>query len=306
MHKHAYLILAHKNFGQLKKLVELLDHPRNDIFIHVDAKAADFDPEILKEACKSSGLFILPDRLNVNWGGVSIMRAEIALLKAAASRDTYDYYHLLSGMDLPIKSHDEIHRFFDVHKGMEFINLWEFKKSNLSRFRYYTIFPEGESKFNTRIINHIFKGLQMAVGYRINKDVDFRMGSQWFSITDDLARYVLSKEEWLERVFRHTSTCDEIFLPTLVFNSPFKDKLFYPHTVKSQKEVNLSNMRFIDWSRGESIRHPWTFRASDLELLENIDHFWARKFDETVDAEIIDILYRKLKEVKSDENKDCR
>ena len=30
--RHAYLILAHKNFGQLRKLVELLDDPRNDIF----------------------------------------------------------------------------------------------------------------------------------------------------------------------------------------------------------------------------------------------------------------------------------
>ena len=299
MHRHAYLILAHKNFGQLKKLVQLLDHPRNDIFIHVDAKASDFDPDILKDACKSSGIYILPDRLNVNWGGVSIMRAEIALLKAATSRDTYDYYHLLSGMDLPIKNQDEIHRFFDDHKGKEFINLWEFKKSNLSRFRYYTIFPEGESKFRTRIINHIFKGLQMSVGYSINKNVDFRMGSQWFSITDDLARYVVSKEEWLEHVFRHTSTCDEIFLPTLVCNSPFKDNLFYPHAVKSQKEVNLSNMRFIDWSRGESVRHPWTFKAEDFDLLMGVDHLWARKFDETVDGEIIDSVYRKLKEAKS-------
>ena len=26
--RHAYLILAHKNFGQLRKLVELLDDPR--------------------------------------------------------------------------------------------------------------------------------------------------------------------------------------------------------------------------------------------------------------------------------------
>ena len=39
MDRHAYLILAHKNFGQLRKLIELLDDPRNDIFVHVDAKA---------------------------------------------------------------------------------------------------------------------------------------------------------------------------------------------------------------------------------------------------------------------------
>lgn len=295
MNKHAYLILAHKNFRQLRKLIELLDHPRNDIFVHVDGKAKDFDADLLQNACRHSKLIILPQRLNVNWGGVSIMRAEIALLKKAVEEGRYGYYHLLSGMDLPIKSQEEMHRFFDQHQGKEFINLWKFKKSNLSRFRYFTIFPEGESKFGTRIINHIFKGLQIAVGYRINKGVEFRMGSQWFSITDDLARYVISREEWLEKVFKNTSTCDEIFLPTLVCNSPFSDRLFYPHTVKSQKEVNLSNMRFIDWSRGESVRHPWTFRANDFELLKNVDHFWARKFDENVDAEIIDRIYNSLR-----------
>ena len=39
MKRHAYLILAHTNFGQLRKLLELLDDPRNDIFVHVDGKA---------------------------------------------------------------------------------------------------------------------------------------------------------------------------------------------------------------------------------------------------------------------------
>lgn len=295
MGKHAYLILAHKNFGQLRKLIELLDDPRNDIYVHVDANARDFNPREWHQATRHSQLVFLPDRLKVNWGGVSIMRSELALLRRALTDGPHDYYHLLSGMDLPLKSQDEIHAFFDRNQGKEFINLWEFKKSTLSRFRYYTIFPEGEGRFRTRIVNHIFKGLQMAVGYRINRDIDFRFGSQWFSITEPLARYVADHEEWLEKVFRNTSTCDEIFLPTLVANSPFAGQLFEPVPVSNQKEVNLSNMRFIDWSRGESIRHPWVFRAGDMALLESVPHLWARKFDETVDSEIIDKIYRKLK-----------
>lgn len=296
MGKHAYLILAHKNFSQLRKLIELLDDPRNDIFVHVDAKAKDFNLKDFDGVTKKSGLTFLPDRLSVNWGGVSIMRAEIALLKKATSTDSYQYYHLLSGMDLPIKSQDIIHSFFDANNGKEFLNLWELRKSNLSRFRYFTIFPEGEAKFRTRIINHIFKGLQMAVGFRINREVEFKMGSQWFSVTDGLARYIVNKEKWLERVFSRTSTCDEIFLPTLVNDSPYKENLFYPSSVKSQKEINMSNLRFIDWSRGESVRHPWTFREGDLDLLRTTPHFWARKFDENVDNVIIDKIYLNLKE----------
>lgn len=296
MGKHAYLILAHKNFGQLRKLIGLLDHDRNDIYVHVDAKATGFSPEEWAGATRHSRLCFLPDRINVSWGGVSIMRSELALLKRALADGPHDYYHLLSGLDLPIKTQTQIHSFFDAHRGYEFINLWSFKKSTATRFHYYTIFPEGEGRFRTRIVNHIFKGMQMAVGYKINKDVDFRFGSQWFSITDDLARYVVAHEDWLERVFRHTSTCDEIFLPTLVAASPFADKLFVKEPVANQKELNLSNMRLIDWTRGESIRHPWVFRMDDLPMLENSEHLWARKFDEAIDAGIIDILYKKLKQ----------
>lgn len=295
MGKHAYLILAHKNFNQLKKLIELLDNPNNNIFVHVDAKAEDFDASMLENVVEKSKLFILPERLSVNWGGVSIMRAELALLKAACQEGSYEYYHLLSGMDLPLKTQKEIHDFFENNRGKEFISLWKFKKSTLSRFRYYTIFPEGESKFRTRIVNHIFKGLQMLLGIRINKDVEFHYGSQWFSITDGLARYILKQEKWLEKVFGHTSTCDEIFLQTVVCNSKFKDNLYETRKVESNRESTKGNMRFIDWTRGESVRHPWTLRVEDEELLNSVEHLWARKFDETVDSEIIDRIYKKLK-----------
>lgn len=302
MGKHAYLILAHKNFNQLRFLLKLIDDKRNDVFVHIDRKAKSFNEEHFKWLCHSSNLQFIKERIDVNWGGVSIMRAEIALLKKATETDKYDYYHLLSGMDLPIKSQDYIHNFFDNNKGKEFIKLWDFKKSTYSRFYYYTIFPEGESMFKTRIINHIFKGIQMVLGLKINRKVNFKFASQWFSITDDLARYVVEKRLWLEKIFRHTSTCDEIFLPTLVWNSPFKENLYVSNPVKSQKEINMANMRLIDWTRGNSIRHPWTFTKNDFELLINSDLLWARKFDENVDSEIIKLIYDKFYNYKDFED----
>lgn len=293
MSRHAYLILAHSRFDQLRKLVSLLDDPRNDIYIHVDARAAGFERSSLDGACKHSGLFFIEPRIKVHWGGVSIMRAEIELLRMAAAGQ-YDYYHLLSGMDLPIKSQDTIHEFFDANAGKEFIQLWQMKKSTLSRFRYFTLFPEGAGSFGTNLLNNIFKGLQMAVGFRINRKVDFHFGSQWFSITDGLARYILEHEDWLEKVFRHTNTCDEIFLPTLVCSSPFIGNL-YDREESPANSVNMANARFIDWSRGESVRHPWTFTNEDWELLHEVPQMFARKFDESIDNEIIDRICSELR-----------
>lgn len=295
MNRHAYLILAHTNFNQLKKLIEILDYEQNDIYVHVDLKAKDFDFKDFEGLTVKSKLYFLPNRIRVNWGGVSIMRAELALLKAALNNGVYDYLHLLSGLDFPLKTQDEIHTFFKDNEGKEFISYWPVKKSMLSRFYYFTVFPEGEKNFRTRFINHIVKGIQMISGIRINKKVDFKVGSQWFSITNSLARYILEHEDWLEKVFRRTSTCDEVFMQTLVWNSPFRNKLFSQEIPESQKEFNLANMRLIDWTRGESVRHPWTFKNSDLQQLQESPHLWARKFDEKIDPDIIDNLYAILK-----------
>lgn len=38
MQKHAYMIIAHNEFDLLEILVRLLDDPRNDIYVHIDAK----------------------------------------------------------------------------------------------------------------------------------------------------------------------------------------------------------------------------------------------------------------------------
>lgn len=286
MGKHAYLILAHRNLGQLKTLIGLLDHERNDIFVHIDRRTPIIHDE-WKDSTKKSGLIILENRRKVHWGGVSIMRAELDLLKAATSRSKYDYYHLISGQDLPIKPQTAIHDFFDRNRGKEFMNFWELRPNNFTRFHYYTLFPEWEHPFLTRIINHFAKGLQMAVGYKRNRDIDFRMASQWFSITDELSRYVVSNEDWLEKVFSRTSLCDEIFIATLVWNSPFRERIFNPSTVDTNRTINDSNMRYIDWSRGESSRHPCVFREEDFDILMSVPHLWARKFDEKVDPAII-------------------
>lgn len=299
MGRHAYLILAHSNFEQLKSLLALVDDERNDIFVHVDARAEGFRKEDFDGVCKLSNLTFIEPRIKVHWGGVSIMRAELSLLEAALQKSDCSYFHLLSGMDLPIKTQDEIHAFFDRYQGSEFLNLWQFKKSTFSRFHYYTIFPEGAGSFWTNLANNAFKGLQMAFKVKYNRDVTFAFASQWFSVTRDFALYTVQKRDWLEKIFAHTNTCDEIFLPTLLMNSPFKDKLF-DSTIYPANTGSHANMRFIDWSRGESVRHPWTFREQDMKLLCEREELFARKFDERVDRRIIEMIGQHIRQKQTE------
>ena len=115
--KNAFLILAHTEFEVLKMLVACLDDPRNDIFIHFDKKVTK-SPKI---RTKHAGLTILENRIDVRWGAPSMIEAEYNLFEAAIARGPYQYYHLLSGVDLPLKSQDYIHDYLDRHDGEEFI-----------------------------------------------------------------------------------------------------------------------------------------------------------------------------------------
>lgn len=39
--KHAYLILDHKEWGLLQTMIDCINDPRNDIFVHIDAKVKE-------------------------------------------------------------------------------------------------------------------------------------------------------------------------------------------------------------------------------------------------------------------------
>lgn len=49
MQKHAYLILAHENTIVLRRILALLDHERNDVFIHIDKNRKTFEYKIYRK-----------------------------------------------------------------------------------------------------------------------------------------------------------------------------------------------------------------------------------------------------------------
>ena len=161
----------------------------------------------------------------------------------------------------------------------------------LDRAQWYTPFPEMERNFLFHAINKGCRNIQKALGRRINTDVGIEYGSQWFSITDGMARYVTYRESELEEIFGHTIICDEFFMSTAVWGSPFRQNIWEP----SHDRAVCGNMRLIDWSRGGNIRHPWTFRIDDMDMLMSSPMLWARKFDERADNDIIDTICHRLK-----------
>ena len=52
------------------------------------------------------------ERVDVRWGNVSLIQAEMNLFELA-SQVEHAYYHLISGIDLPLHSQNYIHKYFD-------------------------------------------------------------------------------------------------------------------------------------------------------------------------------------------------
>lgn len=292
MSRHAYLIMAHNDFDLLKTLLSTLDDERNDIYLHIDKKAKGVPLQEIKASVKLSSLTILPS-MSIRWGSYQQIQCEVNLMKAAFANGPYAYYHLLSGSDLPLKKQDDIHAYYDIHQGKEFIQFVDkklIKECNCyERMKYYTFF-QGYSKHKYKFIqisyeifNAISIHLQMLFHIDRMKYVDEKLafGANWFSITNDLVEYVLSKEEWIKEHFQHTRCADEMFLQMLVYNSNF-----YKNVFQIQPSSTFDGdciMRRIDWKRG----NPYVFRISDQEELMKTNCLFARKFSSKVDASII-------------------
>ncbi len=300
MGKHAYLILCHNQWELLQILLQLLDDERNDIFIHVDAKSK-FNPKIV-DVCKRSKV-ILTERIRVQWGGYSVVKATMILLKVATENDKYDYYHLLSGCDLPLKNQDEIHEFFEKNKGKEYISL----KScdHMERVKYYYPTQDLFSKKNLlgKVSRKILRNgsliIQKALGTdRTKKSLytNWGYGSQFFDISDSFARYLCENADKIYRTFHWGFIIDELFVQTIWLNSPYNiDGARYINT-EGRRQKYIENIymdinRAIDWKRGS----PYIYQQNDYRLLVESNCLFARKFDLNVDRKIVGMIENSIK-----------
>ena len=274
--------MTHGQFDQLKKLILLLDDPRNDIYVHVDAKSHDFNQDQFNNLTKKAGLFFIK-RKRVTWGAFSQVNCELRLLKTA-TKTYHNFYHLLSGADLPIKSQDKIHNYFEENSETEFLSIHEGvmeTKNYRDRIQVYH-FLQGlvGNKKSDSIVFKIEWGLlklqELLNVDRLKKtNLVFQKGTNWFSITHKLAQYVVSEAPQIRKGYKWTKCADEVFLHTLAWNSQFRDR------------IQSDSKRMIDWKRGR----PYTFRLDDFDALMNSPCFWARKFNEDIDPNIVSKIF---------------
>lgn len=288
MGKHAYLIIAHNEFDVLGTLLRMIDDERNDIYLHVDKKVQNIEKYNLDANVNKAKLYILQDRISVTWGDFSQIECELRLLKEAI-KEQHDYYHLLSGVDLPIKDQNKIHDFFERCGGKEFVHVDApiLDEEYIRRVDKYWFINRRKRNLPQKVLNKLLLAVQMPVHRCTKSNLHYQKGANWFSITHSFAQYVVRQSDVVRKTFKYTITADEMFLQTLLCSSDFINNLYD----KSMNGEYGAIKREIDWNRGE----PYVYRMEDLSYLLNSTNFFARKFSWNVDSKIVQALEESIR-----------
>lgn len=295
--KVAYLIVAHHQPEHLARLVHSLSADWNDIYIHIDRKV-DLEAFVSCIDISDNPVFLNTEqRIDVRWGGVSVVEAIISLLSEAfESEQSYDRFCLLSGSDFPIKSLDEIKSVFASDIEFMRIDRCLIPDTNTTHSRYisYHYFTDSNSLQD--------RNLSGKIGRKPYAGINMYHGSAWWSLTRGCVEYIIDflaiNPDYTE--FHRTTFCpDEIYFQSIVKNSHYAEML--SHNFETQGEnskacfFNEHGCHYIDWN-AVSCSLPKILRIEDGCALKYSDMLFARKFDQQISLALLDKLDQTTKD----------
>ena len=238
----AYLISAHNDPRQLKRLVEALG-PNAWCFIHIDKKS-DIAPFVEVLSCfEGDRIHFISERTDVRWGTILEVDYQMALLKAALEYSHekksdnefrgFDRYITLSGLDYPIKpSRLALEDTFDPSK--EYIMGIDMSSDAISH-KHTKIYRHARPFFNLKYIGNtsnqrlsvICRKILWALGIQkpliLSNGWHLYKGAAWWAITEPLAEYIYNTyatTPLLKKYFIDSFGSAETLIPTIVFNGP--------------------------------------------------------------------------------------
>lgn len=291
--KIAFLILCHTDKQHINRLATKLSNCKFfDVFIHVDKKV---NIDSFKEDFNlNEKITFIEDRYNISWGGYSAIEATMALIKSAKTKDKYDRYVLLQGLDYPLKSNQQIINFFEDNKDIEFIRGCNISSSNekyfYSRTRYY-LFYENINIFK-KIINKVSFLLDLRIknGY-IFEDKKYAVywGCAQWALTAECINYILDfyhDHKKFSIKFKYMFPVDELYFHTIIFNSHFSK-----NTLRKGPEpckvglVNWRNLHYFEYK--DLIK---VFNDSDFEFLIKREELFCRKVTTISSSKLLDMI----------------
>jgi hypothetical protein len=282
--KIAHLILTYTDPLQTERMIRHMYHPEFDFYIHVDKK---FDASSHHFLTKIPGVYLIQNTTDVIWGGYDTVKAILrSSEEILASGRKYDYIHLMSGQDYPIKNAHAIHNFFLQQAGKQFLRYEHFNEwdgEGYERIRKY------------HLTNFHFPG-KYIVQNLLNKflperklpKMEFYGYSMFWALTPDCIKYVidfLNTNHSFRRFMKISWGSDEFIFQTIILNSPFS------------KQVVNNNLLYYE--RPYRSPHPNILTYKEFDNVVQSNQLFARKLSLAKDAILFDMLDEYIKE---DEN----
>jgi hypothetical protein len=275
--KLAYIVSAYRLPDQLVRLLRRLDDGSAIFAVHVDRKTDAVTFRRMRQGAVGVRNVAFLDRHVCHWGGFGHVRASLKGISHLVESDAdFDYAVLLTGQDYPLRPPAAIARYLAEAGGSSFLRsfplpqpAWD-DRGGLDRFESW------------HLLSYRRFHLRLPLRRRIPGGLPPYGGSPYWCLPRDVIewihRYVDAHREYV-RFFEHVLIPDELFFQTLLMSSPHRDS------------VVDANLRYIDWSTTPG---PKVLRTDDLDALLGSGMLFARKFDETIDAEILDLLDRHI------------
>ena len=287
--KHALLILAHKDAGHLTRIIRFF-REEFYVYIHIDKKST-ITPEERAALRSMENVRLVESRYSINWGGHNVLKGVVYLMRMAAGEGLADYYHLISGQDFPTKSPGEFQRYFEQRKGTEFLDYFmrpdkEWTDEGKNRLTFYSLydFLDINKPGHVDLLRKLDKWQKK---FRIRRKLPFKQypvlygGSCWWSLTNDCLQYVVKETKqhpFLFRWLRFAFAPDEVYVQTLLLNSPFRSR------------IEKDNLRYICWEKRNG-NYPANLDETDFLKINGSIMLFARKIEYPIST----LLMEKLK-----------
>ena len=284
--KIAYILLAHNNPSQLKRLVDSLKNT-GDFYIHIDKKS-DIRP--FKQVFEGmESVHLLEKRVKVSWAGWSMVVGYMLALQAALENEkNYERFVMLTGQDYPLMSNEEIIKTFEDNRDVEYIMAYNIVTSSVPTDknkilkRWYL-----DNPFRSRFLQRAYKGIMYRVvtrpfsGKELRVPLNGKLVDPYFG--QMLSAFTRKGAELLMDTYLHDKKYNkkmktvfaavEIYWQTLFFNSELRQ-----NTVQHGEEHEITE--HFGWAPLH-YHHYYVdtsvFTEEDFDELKDCGYMFCRK-----------------------------
>lgn len=301
--RKAFIILAHQMPEQLNILLrQLLHDPENEIFIHVNKLSEDIIPGIMRDG----RVHISPNNIKIHWGSDEILQATLNMFREVTDYPAaFEYVMVISGQDLLVRQ--GLDEFLTEHNGRVFIDARTSSETRSADFfdrytraRVLYKWPEiYRRRYDFRLhpvrllrtvrFRMFFRGVPFGRkktdyptdGMRFTKDY------YWCALPRRVVEYILrfiGENPGYLSIYKDAFQPEEGFIATLILNSDYPDEEVF---------VN-GECRSLTYTNTIENNHAPVLKTEDIKAIEASGRFFARKFDQRVDAKVIEYFRDKI------------